>query len=49
MSQRATDFWNGDVLDQWREKWPRCATFVDDYPKDSVHIKIVLTADQNRY
>ncbi len=47
MTQLVADFWNGDVWDQWKEKWPRFATFVDNYPKDSVPIEIVPTADQN--
>ncbi len=47
MTQRAADFWNGNVWDQWKEKRPQFATFVDNYPKDSVCIEIVPTADQN--
>ncbi len=40
MTQLAADFWNGDVWDQWKEKWPWCATFMDNHPKDSVHLKL---------
>ena len=29
MTQRAADFWNGNVWDQWKEKWPRCASLSD--------------------
>ncbi len=47
MAQKAADFWYSDFWDQWKEKWPWCATFVDNYPKDSVCIEIVPTADQN--
>ncbi len=41
MTPRAAEFWNGNVWEDWKERFPNCANWIDNYPRDDVLVNVV--------
>ncbi len=41
MSPKAAEFCNGTVWEEWKERFPFCTKWIDDFPKGHGNVNIV--------
>ncbi len=45
MMPNTANFWNVNVWKEWKERFPDCATWINNYPKDHLTIHILQLSD----